>query len=129
MELVQRTDLGITTPDSFYCKVWGFRYSHSLMLIRASKGDLLTGETIYLMFGEVHYFEGPTNWKGAGFHFGGREEIISLIQRMQELSETILSEDALLNTSKLYKFGTDPVHVRILADILYRSEEIPEEFA
>ena len=82
MELVQGSDLGITAPDSFYCKVWGFRYSHSLMLIRASKGDLLTGETIYLMFGEVHYFEGPTNWKGAGFHFGGREEIISLIQRM-----------------------------------------------
>jgi hypothetical protein len=99
------------------------------MLLRVHQGDFLTGDTFYLLFTEVQYFEGPMSWKGVGFQLGTSDECLTLLQKrpaISKLPETDLQ--SMINTIKLFKFESQDL-VRILAGAVRASKDIPPRFA
>ncbi len=103
--------------------------SHSQMLLRIHEGDFLIGDTFYLLFTGVQYFEGPLSWNGAGFQLGTSDESLALLQKrpaIRKLPETDLQ--TMINTTKLFKFESQD-HVRILAGAIHPSKDIPPGFA
>jgi len=70
----------IENPEAYFCTVWSYLASHSMLLIRVDKGEL-DQEIFYLYFELVQYFEGPLKWKGANFCIGASDECIRLLHR------------------------------------------------
>ena len=73
----------ITDSETYECIIWGYYAGHSQMYVRVYKPPFETGETFYLGFYTVIYFEGPTRWKGANFRLGTLDDRVNLLQRIR----------------------------------------------
>jgi hypothetical protein len=80
--------LNIADPQAYTCKVWSYLVSHLQLLIRAWKDDFLTGDTFYLLFTGVLYFDAPTIWQGADFHPGTPDECFALLKEKRGFEDT-----------------------------------------
>ncbi len=119
----------ITNPSAYHCRVWSYLASHSQLLVRVHKGDFVTGDTFYLLFAEVLYFDGPMSWQGVTFHLGTSEECWELVRKRPGFSE-IPQEERLLALKKvrLYTFEAQDCTVRILAGNVHRNKDFPSDF-
>ena len=103
----------IKNSNQYDCAVWSYRKSHSLMLVRAVNDDL----SIYLTFENVRYYCGPLIWSGVDGYLGTQNEVESLIGINGPFSKKL----------QLFIFPNEPP-VKIVAENIYRSEEIPPNF-
>jgi hypothetical protein len=119
--------LNTADPQAYNCKVWSYLVSHLQLLIRSWKDDFLTGDTFYLLFIGVLYFDGPTIWKSAEFYLGTSDECFKLLQEKRGYNDTP-EHRQIAEKTHLFKVETSRGVIRILASNVYKSKDIPPDF-
>lgn len=62
--------LGLKQPQSYQCRVVGYLLERSLMVIAVTHEK----EKLYVVFPDVHYYDGSFLWQGASLRVASREE-------------------------------------------------------
>jgi len=119
--------LNIADSHAYTCKIWSYLVSHLQLLIRSWKDDFLTGDTLYLLFTGVLYFDGPTIWQGADFRLGTPDECFKLLQEKRSFEDNP-EHRGVAEKIHLFKAETSRGVIRILAKNVSKSQEIPPDF-
>ena len=123
MRYSARNIFNVVDPQTYMCIVWGYRISHSLMLIRVSKSEPeeLFEEPFFLTFEGVLYFEGPIRWKGVDFGISTTDECARSLNRIK------LSE--LVEKCRLFVAESSNLEIKIIACDVTKTKDIPPDFA
>ncbi|MCP4600724.1 MAG: hypothetical protein GY847_09360 [Proteobacteria bacterium] len=70
----------IASPGDYECVVWYYTTHLYELGLRVYKPPFQSGETFYLLFRPVYYFEGPMSWSGADFRLGTPDECRALAE-------------------------------------------------
>jgi hypothetical protein len=115
-------------PDTFSCLVWGYQRSHSLLLLRLSQGDFISGNETYLLFSSVLYYAGRFSWRCEKFTVAGKEETIKFLTEHGYTSNPEIDIEKYLEITKLYIFFSRHGNVKILGGRVQQHDEIPSGF-
>ena len=62
--------LALEQPQQYRCRVVGYLLERSLMVVEVT----LANEQFYVVFPDVHYYDGTFLWQGASLRIASREE-------------------------------------------------------
>jgi hypothetical protein len=123
-----KDSVNVSDPSIYYCQIWSYLISHSLMLARAYQGDFLTGDVFYLLFEGVSYFEGPMSWQGTEFQIASTDECLAIMEKFRRAEIDDVPNRELLDYLHLFRCKTPQGEVQVLAYNLHKVKNIPGDF-
>jgi hypothetical protein len=110
--------LKLPHPELAYCRVEGYRKSHSFMEIKVNyKDDLERDTAVFLQLPGVEYFEGPMIWQGANFRLASSADCLKLLHqlgRYEGVEDEYLSEKFQLITTLAVTPTQSNLEIKIL---------------
>ena len=98
--------------EQWTCQVRIYLVSHSQLQIRMENSE--TQQVKFINFTGVEFYDGPLEWRGAGFFIGENSECLSILRKMDAYTKD--SDDILLSEMSLFIVRQHDGHsVRIVA--------------
>ena len=99
----------------YTCQLWRYGSGLSSLMIRAFRGDYLTGDVRFIHFAGALYFSGPFHWNTANLTLKSEDKCLEMLFKISE-SYRRFSTEELVKEWNLYNFQDEHFCIEILAN-------------